>query len=83
VPRPKFQSYAKLNAWLEGRCLAYSRANTHPDMRDKTIWEVFEKERASLVPYVSPFDHCPAGDCVAICREGGSMLFRPLSPKPA
>ena len=83
VPRPKFKSYAELNAWLEDRCLAYSRANTHPDMRDKTIWEVFEKERASLVPYVGPFDHCPAGACVACCREGGSMLFRPLSPKPA
>ena len=45
-----------MNAWLEDRCLAYGRANTHPDMRDKTIWEVFEKERASLVPYVGPFD---------------------------
>ncbi len=56
VPRPKFKSYAELNAWLEDRCLAYGRANTHPDMRDKTIWEVFEKERASLVPYVGPFD---------------------------
>ena len=83
VPRPKFKSYAELNAWLEDRCLAYSRANTHPDMRDKTIREAFEKERASLVPYVGPFDHCPAGACVACCREGGSMLFRPLSPKPA
>lgn len=56
VPRPKFKSYAELNAWLEDRCLDYARANTHPEMRDKTIWEVFEEERASLVPYVGPFD---------------------------
>jgi transposase len=56
VPRPKFKSYAELNAWLEDRCLAYSRANTHPEMRDRTIWEVFEEERASLVAYVGPFD---------------------------
>ena len=35
---------------------AYARANTHPEMRDKTIWEVFEEERPSLVPYVGPFD---------------------------
>jgi hypothetical protein len=56
VPRPKFKSYAELNAWLEDRCLAYARANKHPELRDKTIWEVFEEERASLVPYVGPFD---------------------------
>jgi len=56
VPRPKFKSYAESNAWLEDRCLAYARANTHPEMRDKTIWEVFEEERPSLVPYVGPFD---------------------------
>jgi len=28
----------------------------HPELRDKTIWEVFEEERPSLVPYVGPFD---------------------------
>ena len=41
---------------LQDCCLAYARANTHPEMRDKTIWEVLEKERPSLVPYVGPFD---------------------------
>ena len=56
VPRPRFKSYAELNAWLEDRCVAFAKANTHPDMRDKTIWEVFEEERASLVPYVGPFN---------------------------
>ncbi len=56
VPRPKFKSYAELNAWLEDRCVAYAKANKHPEMRDKTIWEVFEEERPSLVPYVGPFD---------------------------
>ena len=56
VPRPKFKSYAELNAWLEDRCTAYAKANKHPELRDKTIWEVFEEERASLVPYVGSFD---------------------------
>ena len=56
VPRPKFKSYAELNAWLEDRCLAFSKANKHPELRDKTIWEVFEEERPSLVPCVGPFD---------------------------
>lgn len=56
VPRPKFKSYAELNAWLEDWCLAYAKANKHPEMRNRTIWEVFEEERPSLVPYVGPFD---------------------------
>jgi len=38
------------------RCIAWAKAHPHPELRDKTIWEVFEEERASLVPYVGPFD---------------------------
>lgn len=56
VPRPKFKSFAEMNAWLEDRCIAYAKANKHPDVPDKTIWEVFEEERPNLVPYVGPFD---------------------------
>ena len=56
VPRPKFRSYAELNAWLQDRCIAWARANPHPEFRDKTTWEVFEAERPRLVPYVGPFD---------------------------
>ena len=56
VPRPKFKSYAELNAWLEDRCVAWAKANPHQELRDRTIWEVFQDERASLVPYVGPFD---------------------------
>ena len=56
MPRPRFTSYAALDAWLEDRCLAYARANMHPEMWDKTIWEVFEEERPSLLACVGPFD---------------------------
>ena len=56
VPRPKFKDYAELNAWLEDRSIAWAKANKHPDFPDKTVWEVFEAERSSLVPYVGPFD---------------------------
>jgi hypothetical protein len=56
VPRPKFKSYAELNAWLEDRCVAWAKSHPHQELRDKTIWEVFQGERASLVPYVGPFD---------------------------
>jgi hypothetical protein len=28
----------------------------HPEQNDKTVWEVFEAERASLIDYRGPFD---------------------------
>ena len=56
VPRPRFKSYAELNAWLEDRCVAWSKANPHQELRNRTIWDVFQDERASLVHYVGPVD---------------------------
>jgi transposase len=56
TPRLRFKTYQELNAWLLDRCIAWAKAQPHPDMRDKTIWEVFEAERPSLVPYTGPFD---------------------------
>jgi len=56
APRVKMKSYAELNAWLADRCIAWARAQRHTEMPDRTIWEVFEAERASLVPYAGPFD---------------------------
>lgn len=54
VPRPKFKNLDELNAWLLDRCFA--RAKAHPEMRDRTTWEVFEEERPRLAPYAGPFD---------------------------
>jgi hypothetical protein len=55
-PRLRAKSYEELNAWLLDRCIAHARAQPHPEIRDKTVWEMFEAERPSLVPYRGPFD---------------------------
>jgi transposase len=55
-PRVRAKSYEELNAWLLDRCIAHARAHPHPEIRDKTVWEMFEAERPSLVPYRGPFD---------------------------
>ena len=34
----------------------HAKAHRHPEVQDKTIWEMFEVERPSLVPYAGPFD---------------------------
>jgi hypothetical protein len=56
TPRLRVASYEELNAWLLDRCVAYAKANRHPEVSDRTIWQVFEAERAKLVPISSRFD---------------------------
>ena len=55
-PRLRVSSYEELNALLLDRCVAHARAHQHPEQRDRTVWEVFEAERPSLVPYAGRFD---------------------------
>jgi transposase len=56
TPRPRFKSYDELNAWLTDRCVAYAKAHPHPERPEQTVWEVFEAERLSLLPYRGRFD---------------------------
>jgi transposase len=55
-PRLRMSSYEELNAWLLDQCIAYARAHRHPELREQTIWQVFEAERPMLVPYAGRFD---------------------------
>jgi transposase len=54
-PRPKVKSLDELNTWLADQCIAYARRARHPEQRERTIFEVFEEERASLTPFRGPF----------------------------
>jgi transposase len=56
TPRLRVKSLDELNAWLLDKCVAYAKAHRHPDLTDKTIWDVFEAERPQLVPYGGAFD---------------------------
>jgi hypothetical protein len=56
MPRLRMASYDELNAWLLDRCVAYAKANRHPELTDQTIWQVFAAERAKLVPISGRFD---------------------------
>lgn len=55
-PRLRVKSFEELNALLIDKCIAWARANPHPEMTDRTVWEVFEAERAQLVPCAGRFD---------------------------
>ena len=56
TPRVRVKSYDELNGWLLDQCVAYARAHRHPEMRDQTVWQMFEAERPNLVPYRGRFD---------------------------
>jgi len=68
-PRLRFACFAEMNAWLLDRCVGYARAHPHPERRDSAVWEVFEAERPSLVPYAGPFDgfHARAASVSKTC----------------
>ncbi len=68
-PRLRFESFTEMNAWLLDRCVSYTRAHPHPERRDSTVWEMFEAERPSLVPYAGPFDgfHAKAASVSKTC----------------
>ncbi len=55
-PTPRFRSREELNHWLLDQCIVYAKRTKHPELKDKTIWEVFEDERAALIPYRGRFD---------------------------
>jgi transposase len=55
-PRVRVKNFEELNAWLLDRCVAYARVHPHPEIRDRTIWDMFEAERPSLVLYAGRFD---------------------------
>jgi hypothetical protein len=55
-PKPRVKSLTELNAWLEDQCIAYAKRTKHPEFKDRTIWDVFQEERASLMELREPFD---------------------------
>ena len=56
TPRLRVKSYEELNIWLLNKCVAYAKAHHHPELREQTVWEMFEAERPSLVRYAGRFD---------------------------
>jgi transposase len=56
TPRPRFKDFAQLNAWLESQCMQWSKTHAHPTLADQTIWEVYQREKAFLMPVPKAFD---------------------------
>jgi transposase len=53
---PAFETLAALNAWLQARCVALWSEIRHPEQPGRSVAEVWEEERAHLMPLPRPFD---------------------------
>jgi len=56
APRLHFATLEEMNQWLEARCVDFAKTMAHPEFKERTVWDVFMEEKASLVPWVGPFD---------------------------
>lgn len=57
TPRLRFKSYGEMNAWLEDRCVAWAKRAAHPELKDRTVWDVFEAaDRPALIACRGRFD---------------------------
>jgi transposase len=56
TPRLRVKSFEELNGWLLDQCVAFAKGHPHPENKETTVWQSFEVERPSLVPYVGAFD---------------------------
>ena len=63
TPRPRFKDFTELNNWLADQCSAISHNRPHPEEKERTIQEVFEEERASLLPFGTPFGGYTEKEC--------------------
>ena len=69
TPRLRFKTLEDLNGWLADKCVSWAKAHRHPEQGERTIWEVFEEERASFIPYAGRFDgfHCMPASVSKTC----------------
>ena len=54
-PRIHAASYDDLNAMLEERIVCHAKSARHPEFKERTVWEVFQEEKAALVPHQGAF----------------------------
>lgn len=53
---PAFNSLSELNAWLEQHCIQSWKETAHPDFKQQSIYEVWQEEKARLMPMPQAFD---------------------------
>ena len=56
TPRLKVNNFDVLNSLLTECCISWAKTRRHPEMKDKTVWQVFEQEQPYLSKLPPHFD---------------------------
>ncbi len=64
TPLVKVESLDELNQQLEASCMAWAQKTLHPEQKERTTFEVYQEELASLIPYRGDFDSYKTQDDV-------------------
>lgn len=72
TPRPRFKDFEELNHWLADQCIVISKKRKHPEEKERTIWDMYQEEKPSLVPLSAPFH----GYTEQECRVSRTSLIR-------
>lgn len=56
TPQPRFASFTELNEWLTDQCIVICKKRKHPQNKEKTIWEMYEKEVPFLLNNPGKYD---------------------------
>lgn len=56
TPLRRVNSLEELNAQLQQDCIDWAKTTAHPELKDKTVWEIYQAEREQLIPYRHAFD---------------------------
>jgi transposase len=51
TPLIKVDSFEELNQKLNQLCLDWSQKTKHPEFKDYTVWEIYQREKRHLLPY--------------------------------
>lgn len=57
-PLVRVKTLEQLNQQLQQDCIEWAKKTQHPENKEKKVWEMYEDEKASLIPYRGAFDAC-------------------------
>jgi hypothetical protein len=58
TPLVKVTSFEELNVRLEAFCVLWAQKMFHPQYKTRKVFDVYEEERSSLIPYRGKFNSC-------------------------
>ena len=66
---PVIRELRGLNAWLATKCVDYAKSQPHPDVKEQSVFAMFEAERPFLMAYRGAFDgfHATAASVSKTC----------------